>query len=170
MGKGDKKKFDIPDPQLQIDTVVKHISKYKIGEKGFSFHAIKELKPVFAFDYLSLNCTDLCFNSKSLEIKDYVGLFEGLKKISNITYEKMKVNPAFRFHQIDFDAKNVSLSRSKFKQILSPKEDLLSDGELPTLYQFDLQYVQKARVAGFLYKGVFYLVFYDRDHLIYPGN
>lgn len=165
---GKKERFNIPQPQIQVQNVLKEISKYKIGEKGFSFHTIKELKPVFAFDYLSLNGSDLCFNSNRLEPKDYVGLLEGLKKISDITYERMKVIPSYRFHQIDFDGKNVSITRKEFKNILTFKEELLSDEELPTLYQFDIQYVQAARVCGFLYKGVFYLVWYDRHHQIYP--
>jgi hypothetical protein len=53
---------------------------------------------------------------------------------------------------------------------LTFKEELLSDEELPTLYQFDLHYSQKARAGGFLFKGVFYLVWFDSNHIIYPGD
>jgi hypothetical protein len=169
MGNGGKKKeFKIADPVIQLDKILQQQSKYKLGEKGYSFYDIKHLKPVFAFDYLSLESSDLCFNSGKLEIKDYIGFLEGLKKISSISYHELKVVPAYRFHQIDFDTHNVSISKKDFKRVLTFKEELLKDEELPTLYQFDLQYVQKARACGFLFKGVFYIVWYDRHHIIYP--
>lgn len=163
-----RKDFKIADPQLQLRAISEQQSKYKIGEKGYSFYDIKHLKPVFAFDYLSLNSTELCFNSNKLEVRDYIGFLEGLKKVSATSYNDLKINPVYRFHEIDFDDKKVSISRKEFKAILSYKESLLSDDELPTLYQLDLQYVQAARICGFLYKGVFYLVWYDRFHKIYP--
>lgn len=169
MAKNDPKKtYNIVDPLIQLDKIISQQTKYKLGEKGYSFYDIKHLKPVFAFDYLSLSGSALCYNSDKLEVKDYVGLLEGLKKISAITYNELKVTPSYRFHTIDFDDKKVSISRKDFKTILTFKDELLKDEELPNLYQFDLQYVQAARACGFLYKGVFYLVWYDRHHTIYP--
>jgi|GEM_PF-944360 hypothetical protein len=169
MGKNENKKgFKIADPQVQLDKIIIQQSKYKLGEQGYSFHAIRDLKPTFAFDYLSLSGSELCYNSDKLTAKDYLGLLEGLKKVSSISYNELKVRPNYRFHQIDFDNPSVSISRRDFKAILTFKETLLKDEELPSLYQFDIQYVQKARVCGFLYKGIFYLVWYDRNHTIYP--
>ncbi len=165
-----KKKFDVPDPQKQIDVILRAQTKYKLGEEGYSFYDIKHLKPTFAFDYISFNGTQLCFNFGNLEIKDYVGFLSGLKTISTISYNDLKVTPNYRFHVIDFDKDNISITRKDFKQILTYKESLLSDDELPTLYQFDLHYHQKARACGFLYKGIFYLVWFDRNHIIYPGD
>lgn len=163
-----RKNFNIADPLIQLDKIINQQTKYKLGEKGYSFYDIKNLKPVFAFDYLSLSGTELCFNSNNLDTKDYIGLLEGLKKISAISYNDLKNIPNYRFHSIDFSDKRVSISRKIFKQILTFKDNLLKDEELPNLYQFDLQYVQEARACGFLYKGVFYLVWYDRHHKIYP--
>lgn len=160
-------KFKIADPAVQIEAIIRHQSKYKIGEKGYSFYEIKHLKPVFAFDFLSFNGSDLCFNSSGLDTKDYIGLLEGLKKLSAITYNDLKNNPTYRFHSINFDKDNITIKKKDFKQALVFKEELLSDDELPTLYQVDIQYVQEARICGFLYKGVFYLVWYDRNHMIY---
>lgn len=56
-----RKRFNIPDPKPQLSNVVQAISKYRIGEKGVPFYDIKKQRPVFAFDYLSLNNSDLCF-------------------------------------------------------------------------------------------------------------
>ena len=163
-----RRNFNIADPLIQLDKILNQQTKYKLGEKGYSFYDIKNLKPVFAFDYLSLSGSELCFNSNNLAAKDYIGLLQGLKKISSISYNDLEVTPNYRFHSIDFSDKRVSISRKDFKQILTFKDELLKDEELPNLYQFDLQYVQEARACGFLYKGVFYLIWYDRYHKIYP--
>jgi hypothetical protein len=167
MGKDNLKKFEIADPQAQISSYLKEYSKYELGEKGYSFYQVKNLKPVFAFDYISLDGEELCFNYGDYTKHDFIGLLEGLKKVSEHTYDTLHQTKAFRFHKIDFDGKGVSITRKMFKEKLTNFPDKLSDDEIPNLWQFDLQYIQKARVAGFLYKGIFYLVWYDRDHLIY---
>jgi hypothetical protein len=163
-------KFQMSDPKAQLDEIKKHKIKYNLGEEGFSFYQIRDLKPVFAFDYLSLNETKLCFNSSDLTTKDFIGFLEGLKKNSSLTYNELSTNKYYRFHKINFDKDNVSISRSDFKKTLTNKEELLSDDELPTLYQFDLHYNQKSRACGFLFKGVFYLVWFDNNHIVYPGE
>ncbi len=171
MGNGKKgNKFQIADPKLQLDEIKKIKSKYNLGEKGLSFYEIRELKPVFAFDYLSLEGSQLCFNSSSLAVDDFIGFLDGLKRNSSITYNELRTNKCYRFHPINFEEHKVSIKKSDFKKVLTFKEELLSDEELPTLYQFDLHYNQKARTCGFLFKGVFYLVWFDKDHTIYPGE
>ncbi len=163
-----KKEFKIAEPQIQLAEIIKHGSKYQIKEKGYSFYDIRNSKPIFAFDYLSLNGTQLCYDNNSLAIADYVGLLACLKDISHKTYQTLKETPNYRFHQINFDDKRVAISREQFKLMLVPRSELLSDDELPTLYQFDLNYIREARACGFLFKGVFYLVWFDRFHQIYP--
>ncbi len=164
-----KRKFNVPNPALAIANI-ELVSKYQIGEKGYSFYDIKKLTPVFAFDYLSLEESDLCFNSKNLNSKDFIGFLDGLKKISKIPYETLKNIPNYRFHSVDFDDSRVTLSRNDFRSIFTSKGEQLPDEALPTLYQFDLQYVGAARVCGFLYKGIFYLIRYDRHHNIYKSK
>lgn len=170
MGEKKKKQFNVGNPKEKAEGLQAQLSKYKLGEAGVTFFEIKQLKPIFAFDYLSLSGSNLCFNSKKLNVNDLIGLLTGLKKISNFSYHELSVTKNFRFHPISFDDQKVSIRRRDFKRILASKEELLPDEQLPTLYQLDIQYQIEARVCGFLYKGVFYLVWYDRDHLIYPKN
>jgi hypothetical protein len=96
-----------------------------------------------------------------------VGFLDGLKRISDTTYKDLHATWNSRFHKVNFDDKNVNLCRKEFKFTLVKKEELLKDEELPTLYQFDLTFAQEARAFGFLFKGVFYLVWYDIHHIIY---
>ena len=161
--------FNIPDPKERLSQIAESISKYRIGEKGVSFHDIRKRKPVFAFDYLSLNNGYLCFNQKSLDQKDLLGFLEGLKKISSFTYEEMKSNRILRFHSINLNDSNVSLNPKDFLQVLAPSGRGMTEDELPTLYQFDLQYQAAARAVGFLFKGIFHIVWYDRYHKIYSS-
>jgi len=168
MGSKKGKSFNIPDPETRLKEAIGQFSKYKIGEKGVSFYSIRNLKPVFAFDYLSLNNTDLCFNKTSRSKEDLLGFFEGLKKVSSFTYDEMSRTKALRFHSVKLEDKNVSLSNKDLLKILAPSGRGITENELPTLYQFDLQYKIEARAVGFLFKGIFHVVWYDRDHIIYP--
>ena len=110
----------------------------------------------------------MCFNVKSNDREDLLGFLEGLKKVSTFTYERMRLTKALRFHSINLLDKKVSLNPSDFLKVLAPSYRGMTEDELPTLYQFDLQYKIEARAVGFLYKGVFYVVWYDRNHIIYP--
>lgn len=169
MAKRSKNKaFEIPDPKKKLENAINSLSKYKVGEQGIPFNSIKKLKPFFAFDYLSLENSNLCFNCKTNKRDDLLGLLEGLKKISSFTYEIMRSTKALRFHPIDLWDKEVKLQPKDFLKILAPSNRGMTEDELPTLYQFDLQYRIEARAVGFLYKGIFYLVWYDRNHIIYP--
>jgi len=162
-----KEPFRVGNPSKQIEALSEASHKYRLKEKGLNFRDISHLTPTFAFDYLSLSSSDLCFNKKGLCVDDYVGFLFGLKKLSTIPYDTLKRNPTFRFHAIDFSDSRVSLKRKDFKDILTSKEELLNDDEMPTLYQLDIQYVREARICGFLYRGTFYIVWFDRDHIIY---
>ena len=95
-------KFQITDPKAQLDEIKKLKSKYNLGEKGFTFYEIRELKPVFAFDYLSLNNSNLCFNASDLTTEDFIGFLEGLKKNSFVTYHELSTNKYYRFHSVNF--------------------------------------------------------------------
>jgi hypothetical protein len=169
MGKPSNK-FTIPDPKVQIANIVKEVSKYTLGSEGYTFGDIKSLKPTFAFDYLSLTGGKYCFDSNKLVKEDYLGLLKGLRKVSDTSYQTLHDTRGYRFHKVDFNDPRVTIKRIQFKKILTNKPEELRDEELPNLWQFDIQYVQEARVCGFLYKGVFYLVWFDRNHEIYPSK
>lgn len=154
-----KTKYGVPDPTKFIPS---NSEKYSLGLKGSSFNKIKNLKPTFAFDYISLKKSELCFNSTLIKTKNYHSFFDKLKRISNLTYDDLSKDVSFKFHSVDFAKINIG----DYKKCLTNNTSSITDENLPTLYQFKL--FEEARACGFLYKGVFYLVWFDRNHEIYP--
>lgn len=131
--------------------------KYRIGSQSDKYEAFKSHSPVFAFDYISLSGSDFCFDSTSLGRKDYIDLLKGLQRISAETYDSMCQNYQFHFHKIDWN--EVSVKESDFNKCVG-----CSSGEIEP-YQFKL--FAEARLIGFIYEGVFYIVMYDRHHKAY---
>ncbi|MFR7821849.1 MAG: hypothetical protein ACLU30_00485 [Odoribacter splanchnicus] len=85
---------------------------------------------------------------------------KGLRSISEHTYEYMNRENRFHFHEIKWE--DVTVKKSDFYKCISRKEN--SDEEI-CAYQFKV--FEEARIIGFLYKGIFYLVMFDRGHNAY---
>jgi hypothetical protein len=159
-----KAKFEIPNPLATVNNL--DISKkYVFGEAANRLHDIKQHRPVFAFDYISLGNSDFCFNSNLINPnKDYHRLFHSFKSISNKSYGELSTNYAYHFHEVDFN--DISISHSDFLKCLVPDVSKINPDHSPTVYQFKT--FEEARVLGFVSKMVFYLVFFDRNHNAYP--
>lgn len=144
---------------LQIPDRVQD-KKFTLGEKTDDFQRVKHLNPVFAFDFISLNRGDFCFDGKLLGRDDYVKLMKSLKSISSYTYEMLDKEYRFHFHEIDRE--DVTISKSDFYKCISKN---CKGEENIDAYQFKVY--EEARIIGFLYMGVFYLVMFDRGHNAY---
>lgn len=143
-------KLQIPEPAI----------KYRKGEKTDDFHEIKNIYPVFAFDYISMQKSDFCFNGRLLGTKDYAKLLQALKSISGFTYQQMNDEYRFHFHEVEWE--EVSVSASDFYKCVNGKYDGEED---ITPYQFKV--FEEARIIGFIYRGIFHLVMFDRGHNAY---
>ncbi len=155
--------FNIPNPQEQLDQLR---DKYNFGKTSNNLSEIKNIRPIFAFDFLSLSKSDFCFNSRLINAKkDYLRFLESLKKISNLTFDDLSKDYAFHFHDVDFNETNAS-EGDFLKCLISGYEKAKADdSNMPTVYQFKI--FEEARVFGFFYKGVFYPVWFDRNHSVY---
>jgi hypothetical protein len=138
-------------------------SKYVTGERSDAFEDIKKLKPVFSFDYVSMKEGDFCFNGKLLGRRELVKLIESFKDVSKYSYETMSKEYRFHFHDIDWN--DVTISESDFYKCIYGN---LNEERVITAYQFKAY--GEARIIGFIYKGVFYLVMFDRGHNAYSGG
>lgn len=161
MGKNNKfKELKNINVEPTPSTIQPTDGKYTIGSPLDNLHDIKHLKPTFAFDYVSENKDDFSLiNHSKLCVDDYKKLFSGLKRISSQTYDTLSKNQQFHFHSVDWN--DTTISAREFEQHIN----LSNDREEIEAYQVKL--FEEARLFGFLYKGVFYVVLFDREHKIY---
>lgn len=161
-----KKIKDINDVNISISLKDAN-TRYKLGEKSDDFSTIKEIEPVFSFRYVCLDVdSKFSLDSKYIRgIRDYHKLIKALRDKSNLTYGSMDADKNKHFHDIEW--KDVKIKESEFKKCISSqipgkKEDVEID---VTPYQFKAY--EGARIIGFIYKTVFYVVMLDREHNAY---
>lgn len=134
--------------------------KYKVGLDSDKFEAVKHMKPVFAFDYLCEDSSVFSITGSLLGTADYRKLMKGLKRISQNTYDTLNREESFHFHEVKWQ--DVCVKESDFNKCIYGKGE--SNGDL-TPYQ--MKVYEEARLIGFLYRGVFYMVMFDRGHNAY---
>lgn len=134
--------------------------KYKIGTKSHLVIDVAQLKPKFAFDYISVRGGTFCYDSNLLGKNHYLNIIKGLKEASKYTFKDLEDSHTFHFHNIDFD--EVTIRRSDFyKAILGEYND--EDYIVP----YQMKVCKEERIIGFLYEGTFYLVMFDKGHNAY---
>ena len=146
---------------------IPEVSRFKLGNKRFSFYEIRDLTPVFSFEYISLHKTNKCFNCDNIAKKTYHKFFERLKNISRFYFKELiEAGRTIRFHGIDFKDERVKITVRDFREALTSRLETLDDENTPELYQFSIG--GEKRIFGFLGKlGIFYLVWFDHSHSIY---
>lgn len=137
--------------------------KYKIGDTSDTFEEIMQLKPVFSFDYACLDNSEFSFNYNGISSRDYAKLIAGLKRCSVHSYETLNNEKAFHFHDITWE--NVTIKESDFYKCISSAR-----GEERDLTAYQFKVFEEARVIGFIYRSVFYLVMFDRGHKAYDRD
>ena len=143
-----------------FNTQPREDGKYKVGLDSDKFETVKHMKPVFAFDYLCEDGSEFSFSGDLLGASDYRKLMKGLKRISKNTYEILNREQQFHFHEVRWQ--DVNVKEADFNKCVYGIAE--SNGDL-TPYQ--VKVFEEARLIGFLYRGVFYLVMFDRRHRAY---
>lgn len=128
-------------------------------------------KPVFGLDYISLNKTAFCFNNPEIPARDFIELLVRCNKISSLTYSELhdtSFGNGYHFHEVDKPRLARNGLIDKFRERIPERKKAL-----PPVYQFAL-YTDKEtapRVLGYIGKwGVFYLLWFDYGHLLYPRD
>ena len=144
----------------QLPISIPEDGKYKIGTKSHTSVDVANLKPKFAFDYISVRGSSFCFDSDKLGRNHYLNLIKGLKEASTFTFKELEDSHTYHFHDIDFD--ETSIRKSDFyKAIINRYDD--EDYIIP----YQMKVYKEERVIGFLYEGTFYLVMFDSGHNAY---
>lgn len=137
--------------------------KYKVGDTSDRFEEIMQLKPVFSFDYACLDGSKFSFNYNEISSRDYAKLIAGLRRCSTYSYEMLDNEKAFHFHEIVWE--QVTIKESDFYKCISSAR-----GEERDLTAYQFKVFEEARVIGFIYRSVFYLVMFDRGHKAYDRD
>ena len=115
----------------------------------------------FSFKYLDSNHANFTFDRQDANY--WKTLIDRLKDLSGLTPLELIENRSstLRFHKIDWQDKRVS--ENCFG--LPNEEQLVS---IP--YQFSVSSNKYGRVHGFFIENVFYIVWLDPNHKLYPGK
>lgn len=144
----------------------KRIKKTEVSKASPSGINATKLKPPegisFSFKYFDNTHEKFFFHDKDGQY--WITLMERMKALSDMTasiLRKNNNNKTLRCHPINWQSKSVSETCFGI-----PGEEQLVD----TPYQFSLSANKHGRVHGFFIEEVFYVVWLDPDHKLYPGN
>lgn len=144
------------------------MSKKKIKKSKIPKTCKSRIKPTsiklqgisFSFKYYEKNHDKFVVDNKQTEY--WLTLLERLRSLSSWSVQELLINrsSSIRFHPIKWE------DTSEKKEFRLPDEEQLVD--IP--YQFSLSSNQHGRVHGFFIDQVFYIVWLDPDHLLYPSR
>ncbi len=115
-----------------------------------------------SFNFSRLHCKESKFYFNDRETPYFLKLIERLKCISEMTRKEMTVvnSNSLRCHRIDFVKDKVSENTFGLKN-----QDIEDDA-----WQFQLTSNEHGRVHGYFILNVFYVVWLDPNHELYPGQ
>jgi len=103
------------------------------------------------------------FHCRQCEPGYFQSLQERMKQLSTTRVSELtrRPNPTTRFHRIDWEGDNVSVKSFGIKGWKEYDE---------AAWQFSIRANEHGRVHGFLIEDVFYVVWLDPSHKLYPGK
>ena len=104
------------------------------------------------------------FHCKDRQPEYFRSLLEMMKTLSMMQVSELthaKPTSATRFHRIEWDRDNISVKTFGIKGWEEYDEDA---------WQFSISANEHGRVHGFLISNVFYVVWLDPEHKLYPGK
>ncbi len=117
----------------------------------------------FSFKYLQLSNPKYCVNSQ--EVKYFLKFLERLFDISKCPIIQLKMGTygkTLRFHPIDFG--DPCVSEDGFTSLPSAFVPIAEENA----WQFSISSNEHGRVHGFIIGDVFFVVWLDPDHNLYP--
>ena len=145
--------------------------KYLKGDKIITIGEIEDLSLVVAFDYISVQNTEYCFNNINILASDYAKLFEFKKEVSKIKikdfFDNSNIKKKYHFHDVNLYNKTFLIN--KMKSLLG-YSNYIEAYKLPTIYQIAVYTSEKKapRILGFFGKNAtFHILWLDYEHKIY---
>lgn len=155
-------KYSIPAPVINLPVSV----KYNLGDSVDSIDNLKHHSLILSFEYSCFRSTPISLNYEKPDKNHYIDLLDFLKHLSSITINDLIQSEAdYHFHDINIDLKYF-LKTFLQKQF---KVENIRFSALPSIYQ--IAYPSdghEPRLCGFFGSlGVFYVLWWDFNHLIY---
>lgn len=120
--------FDFPNPD-EVELT------YKFGDV-FNLEHFENRKPVFKYEYISMNATEKCFNCPSIDTRIAIEYFKQLKTISQIKVSELleAKHTDYRFELLNmrYNSKFYEFFRQNFKK------DYIKDKDMPMIGKFEL--------------------------------
>jgi hypothetical protein len=141
----------------------KKIKKTEVAKDGTSGIKSTKLKPPqgISFSFKYYHDSHNKFSCSEKEVIYWLTLLERLKALSSLSAQELLVNRSstLRCHPIKWE-------ETSERGFGLPNEEQLVD----TPYQFSLSSNEHGRVHGFFINEIFYIVWLDPDHLLYPAK
>ena len=140
----------------------KKIRKTQLPVSGISGIKSTQISPIgISFSFKYYQDSHECFHCREKGTIYLLTLLDRLKSLSGLSVRELLTNrsSALRCHPIDWRDN----SQAEFGL---PNEEQLVD----TPCQFSLSANEHGRVHGFFIDEIFYIVWLDPDHLLYPGK
>jgi len=140
---------------------IKKTDVTKIGDSGISSTKLK-VRQGISFSFKYYQTAHDRFSCTKKQVVYWLTLIDRLKDISSLTAQELLINRSstLRCHPIKWD------DTSEKNGFGLPNEEQLVD----TPYQFSLSSNEYGRVHGFFIDQIFYIVWLDPDHLLYPSK
>lgn len=156
-------KFNIPTPKnINLPQSI----KYRVGDSVEGVEQLKDHTLLFSFEYACFRKTPISLDWEKPNKSDYADFLSFLSFLSGISVKDLiDQKDEFHFHEIDIH-KKYYLKTFLQRQF---KREHIDYRAFPSIYQISYSSEEQApRVCGFFGShGVFYILWWDFNHLIY---
>lgn len=123
----------------------------KIADEAFETTFIQDtddMTPTFSFK----SCSNNRFKLSEWQPKEIEQLISVFKKLESCSWKEIRRNKGFGYKIVDPDTFSCNLPEN-----ISPDETII-----------ELRVSKKARLFGYRGKNIFYIIWFDRNHEVYP--
>jgi hypothetical protein len=126
-----------------------------------------QLDLLLRFSFKFYNPSHEVFHCKDREIEYFLTLLDRLKSLcmERISELTVRSNDTTRFHRINWNDQSVSHNGFGIRGSDGNTDDYDEEA-----WQFSLTKSEHGRVHGFVIENVFYVVWFDPNHQLYPGR
>jgi hypothetical protein len=138
----------------------KLLSQKNIRDTDLSLNCVKDNHLRFSFKYLDMKHPK--FSIKNQDARYVEKVLERFQGLSGMTSSEIKTSrtKTLRAHPIDWDKTSEPSGFSSLNRQLRETD----------AFQFNITSNEHGRIHGFFIDSIFFIVWFDPEHKLYPGN